>query len=161
MTPRRRFGFLAALLLGVATACGGDGDGSTGPEGPSSGLVPISWTRAEHQCPGPAILTVTELFGPRGARIGNIIPGTYLARGRYNLTGTSLTGGEISLGFLGRIITGLDGTMAEERTFIVPSGELTGTYEVVQGILELAEGPGNPVVDFVIGNTVHDCLALF
>lgn len=150
---------VAALLVGaVLSSCGGDK--ATGPE--ASALVNIPFSRQETWCAGffPGIIQVSELRGPRGATITNITPGTYQARGTYDLTGSGVTGGVIELGFLGSVVTGQNGQQAESRPQTV-SGTLTGSFEVVQGFLELTQGPGTPTVDFVVGSEVYDCVALY
>jgi len=146
------------ILLTIHLLIGCDKDS---PTEPSSELNAISWSRVEHYYGNRNILTISELLGPKGARIGNIIPGKYIAKGTYDLTGSSFTTGEIHLGFLGNIITGENGKTAEEKTFIIPDGQLSGNYEVIQEILRLESGPGNPCVDFVVGSTIHDRITLY
>ena len=151
-----RIGLLVLLTNYLLIGCSKDS-----PTEPSSTLYPISWSRVEYYYGGESILTISVLLGPKGAGISNIIPGKYIAKGTYDLTGSSFTTGEISLGFLGNIITGEDGKTAEEKDHTILDGQLSGSYEVIQEIFRLESGPGNPVVDFVVGSTMHDRITLY
>jgi len=152
-----RIGFILISAVCLLTGCGKDS-----PTEASSQLYRISWNHVEHYYGSSNhYLTITELWGPKGARIDNIIPGKYVAKGTYNLTGSSFTDGVISLKFIGTIITGENNKTAEVKTYTIPSGQLTGTYEVIQGIIRLESGPGNPCVDFVIGSTMYDMVTLY
>jgi hypothetical protein len=63
---------------------------------------PMTWSRAEHYYGGSTgYLTLNELIGPKGATANKIIPGKYIAKGTYDLTGSQFTTGEINLGFRG------------------------------------------------------------
>ncbi len=157
----KKVNYLRISLLVLLTICllGCDKDS---PTKPSSELYSISWSRVEHYYGnGNNFLTITELQGPKGASISNIIPGKYVAQGTYNLTGSSFTTGEISLGFLGNIITGEDGKTAEEQDYIIPDGQLIGNYEVIQEIFQLESGSGNPLVEFSVGSTMYDRITLY
>lgn len=128
----------------------------------SSQLYNMTWNSAVHYYGSSSnYLTITELKGPQGATVNNIKAGKYIAKGTYNLTGSGYTTGEISLGFIGSIITGENGKTAETKTYTIPSGQLTGTYEVIQEILRLESGPGNPCVSFVVGSTMYDRITLY
>ena len=120
-------------------------------------LQNISWNRVKHYYGNKNLyLTVEELLGPPGATIKNIIPGSYVVRGRYDLTGSPYTNGKITLGFSGKIISG-DG----ENDFIIKEGKLTGTFEVNQVLLEKLKGPFTPYVDFIVGPIMHDRVELY
>jgi hypothetical protein len=120
-------------------------------------LQTMSWNRVKHYYGNKdQYLTVKELLGPPGATIKNIIPGTYVARGTYDLTGSSFTNGTISLGFLGKVSIG-----AGERDFLITEGQLTGTFEVNQVLLEMFKGPFTPYVDFTVGHWMHDRVELY
>ena len=128
----------------------------------SSGLYPISWNGVEHYYGSSNnFLTISELLGPQGASISNIVPGTYIAKGIYDLTGSRYTTGKISLRFLGTIVTAEYGKTTEMIEYIIPDGKLRGSYAVMQEILRLESGPGTPSVGFVVGSTVHDCITLY
>ncbi|MFC2083540.1 hypothetical protein ACFLS9_00640 [Bacteroidota bacterium] len=157
----KKVSYLRISLLILLTSYLLIGCGKDSPTEHSSGLNPILWSRVEHYYGDSNILTISELLGPNGARIDNIIPGKYVARGTYDLTGNSFTTGEISLGFLGNIITGEGGKTAEEKDYIIPDGQLRGSYEVIQEIIRLDSGSGNPVVEFVIGSTMYDRITLY
>ncbi|MBN1779789.1 hypothetical protein JW948_01565 [bacterium] len=152
---------LISLTVSLFTGCGKDSPTESDSK-TSSGPVAMTWTRVEHYYGSwNNILTITELLGPKGARVDNIIPGKYIARGTYDLRGTSITSGDIELGFLGSVTIG-DGTLtAEKKTVTVPEGQLTGTYEVIQEIFRLTSGPGNPLVDFYDGSTMEDRITLY
>ncbi len=152
-----RVALLVLLMLSFFMACDKDN-----PTGPSDGLYPMTWSRVEHYYGGSTgYLTITELFGPKGAKVNKVIPGKYLARGTYNLTGSSFTTGEIDLGFIGSVITSEGGKIAESKTYTITQGQLTGTFEVVQEFFKLQSGPGNPCVSFVVGSTMWDRITLY
>ncbi len=111
----------------------------------SSQYFQMSWNRAVYA--GDSTLTITELWGPSGASVTNIIPGKYKARGTYDLTRTNMTTGTISLGFAGTIVTMKNDRRAEHADYSIPEGQLTGTYETVQEILEIKNGPNNPIIE--------------
>ena len=145
-------------LVGALVACGSD-DGT----GPPGGLVRIQFTRVEEWCAAfnPGVLNVTELWGPRGATVANPTPGEYMARGSFDLAGTGVTSGSISVGFLGNVITGSGGQSIDQQPHTVSAGETSGTFEARGGFLELQSGPGTPVVDFSSGSSMIDCVALY
>lgn len=118
---------------------------------------PISWSRVRHDIGDRHILTISELIGPNRARIGNIIPGKYIAKGTYDLTGTSFTTGEIRLGFSDSYTFLGEG----QKNYIIPDGQLSGNYEVILELYRLNSGPGNPCVDFVVGSTMYDRIKLY
>lgn len=154
-----RWVLLAFFVLSVSAGCGKK-DSPT--ESSSDSLVQITWNRVEHYYGSSHnYLTISELMGPSGASVRNIIPGKYIARGTYNLTGSGFTNGTISLGFVGSIITGENGRFAEQKEYIIPNGQLQGSYEVIQEILRLESGPGNPTVSFVVGSTLWDAVTLY
>lgn len=154
---RRVHAGIALVLALTAAACGGD-DGPTGP----AQEVQIPFTSQQSACAGvfPGILTVTALYGPSGATVNNVIPGTYRVTGTYDLTGSGVTTGTISLGFLGSVVTGQGGQQAASQPFTVPVGSLTGNFQAIQGFLQLTAGSGRPVVDFVVGSSAYDCVSL-
>ncbi len=156
MTGMRRWaGLGVASALGAFTACGGDG---SGPD-----LVALSFTNAVHECGGTTILTVTQVLGPSGARIGNIIPGRYVARGSFTLPGPA--DHVITLGFLGSYVTASGGNVGEDRDHVITGGTTTGSYEVVQEVIEWISGQGHPIVDIfpgtVVGGSADDCVRVF
>jgi len=51
--------------------------------------------------------------------------------------------------------------LAEEKDYIIPDGQLSGSYEVVQEIFRLESGPGNPVIEFALGSTIYDRITLY
>jgi hypothetical protein len=68
---------IAIVLLGLpVVACDDD-------------LVPIAWSGIRHDTleGGGQHLEITELLGPEGATIDSFLPGTYVARGTYAVTG--------------------------------------------------------------------------
>jgi hypothetical protein len=148
------------LSCGVLIGCGSES--STAPSAPS-GPEPISFSRSERWCSpfNPGVLTVSALLGPRGSTTSNTLPGTYVARGAYNLTGTGVTGGTIEVGFLGSVVTGEGGQSVQQHPYVVPAGMLSGTYEASGGFLRRTSGPGTPLVDLVSGSSVIDCVALY
>lgn len=157
----KKFFYRFLTLFVIVTSCfllSCDEDNPT----ESSQLYVITWSRAEHYYGSSShYLTITELKGPKGASVTNIKAGKYVAKGTYDLTGSGYTTGEISLGFIGSIITGEDGKTAESQTYTITAGQLTGTFEVIQEIIRLESGPGNPCVSFVVGSTMHDRVTLY
>jgi hypothetical protein len=118
---------------------------------------PMTWSRAEHYYGGSTgYLTLNELIGPKGATANKIIPGKYIAKGTYDLTGSQFTTGEINLGFRGSSSLGRGG-----KSYIIPEGQLTGSYEVMEELSKLESGPGNPHVDFMVAHTMHDSITLY
>jgi hypothetical protein len=149
-------GVAVALVLAALDGCGGDG--ATGPDH----LVRIPFTQQQTWCAGvfPGILTVTDLYGPRGATVDNVLPGTYRAVGTYNLTGSGVSSGVVEVGFLGTMTTGQGGQQAASHPDTIPAGSVTGSFDAIQGFLELSAGSGRPLVDFVVGSSVYDCVSL-
>jgi len=152
----RRF-VTGVVSCGALIACGGS-DG-----GPSNDLARIAFSQVQRWCSpfNPGVLTVTELWGPAGSTTANPLPGTYLAKGRFNLTGTGVTDGTIEVGFLGTVTTGQNGESVEQRPDTVSAGQVSGPFEARGGFLTLQSGPGTPTVDFFSGSSVIDCVALY
>lgn len=150
--------FLAGLVCSATLlACGGS-DG-----GPSDSLVRINFTLVDRWCApfNPGVLTVTELWGPAGSSTANPLPGRYMARGTYDLTGTGVGDGTIDVGFLGTVTTSQNGESVEQRPHTVSAGQVSGSFEARGGFLQLQSGPGTPLVDFYSGSSVIDCVALY
>ncbi|MGH9259868.1 MAG: hypothetical protein ACRD08_08230 [Acidimicrobiales bacterium] len=156
MHGRRRWaGVGVASALGAFAACGGDG---SGPD-----LVTLSFSNELHECGGSTILTVTQVLGPSGAAIGNIKPGRYVARGSFTLPAPG--NHVIMLGFLGSYVTASGGNVGEDRDHVITGGQPTGSYEVVQEVIEWLSGQGHPIVDIfpgtVVGGSAADCVRVF
>jgi hypothetical protein len=148
----------AGMLAAIAGACGGGSDGGTGP---SDDLVAIAFSSVVRWCSpfNPGVLTVTQLLGPRGATLTNTIPGRYVARGTYTLTGTGITSGEIEVGFAGSVVTAEGGESVAQQPHLV-SGGGSGSFEARGGFIRRTSGSGRPLVNFFSGSSAIDCVEL-
>ncbi len=132
-------------------------DKATGPS-----LVEIAFSSHSHWCAGyaPDVVTVTQLLGPNGASTTNPLPGVWVARGVYNLTGSGYTSAVIELGFIGSFVTSENGQSVEQVPYTI-TGALTGSFEVRGGYVRLEAGPGTPAVMTVSGSSALDCIELY
>jgi hypothetical protein len=169
MTTRLRLATLGSLLLYSAT-CAGCGGGTE--------LVPLPITSVEYREKGDRpILTIDEFPGPRGARSGNTLPGRYVVKGKYDLTGTKFDSGVILLSISGSYELQLpdDGKgMTDEQIdaattphFEIPKGQPKGSFELTTAFKKVNRGPGIPTVSFwgnqrfrIEGGTTHEAVEI-
>lgn len=149
------------LALCAALACAPLGCKSDKSTGPSTSLVTIPFTAQDSWCAGyaPGVITVTQLLGPSGASTTNVLPGTWVVRGTYNLTGTGYTNAVIEMSFLGSVVVAQNGQSVPQVPFTI-SGTLSGNFEARGGFLELTSGPGTPGAMISSGSNALDCLVL-
>jgi hypothetical protein len=148
MTPAVSRLVASLVIAAVLAGCEGDGgsDQGTTSEDATPGLHPIAFSSYSHGSGFEHILTVTEFFGPEGASLNNIVPGTYVARGTYDLTGTAVLqrlgdgSASIALGFMGAQRFG----NVQEHS--VSAAQPTGAYEVRHEIVEVVETLSSPNV---------------
>ncbi len=88
-----------------------------------------------HYNPTYRYLATTGLWGPKDVTVNAITSGKYEAKGTYDLTGSSIANGEIELGINGTTTTYNSDIV--ENTYVIPSGQLSGSYDVT---LEIPQG---------------------
>ena len=146
------------MLCAASWACGGDGD-TTGPD--AMGNIPFSGQSSTCAGFAPGVIHVTQLMGPRGASLTNVLPGAWLARGTYDLTGTAYTTAEIFITFEGTVVTGENGQSIEDVPYMVNAANLSGTFEATGGFVRITSGSGAPGVMIASGSSALECIGLF
>lgn len=151
----RRMLLAGFALAATSWACGD----TTGP----GGMVDVPFSGQRSWCAGfaPGVINVTQLMGPRGASLTNVLPGVWLARGTYDIAGTGYTSAVIDIGFIGNVVTGQDGESVEQVPYTVTGGALSGSFEAKGGFLQLTDGPGTPTVMISSGSSALDCVELY
>lgn len=155
--------FACVVLLALLTGCG--------PSAPEA----ITFTPEHRSKPEKSMLTVTELLGPRGGKSGNIVAGTYIVRGKYDLTGTQFDHGLIGLSISGSYGLVLPPNPTDEQIMalsrphiVIAKGQLTGTFELQTSIKDVKDGKGtisvslfgNQKFDPERGGTTHETIDL-
>ena len=142
------------------TFVGCNSDKSTGPS--NNAPVNIPFSSQASWCAGyaPGVIHVTQLMGPSGASTTNVLPGVWVVKGTYTLTGTAYTTAVIQMSFLGSVVTA-DGTGSVAQVpYTVTAANLSGTFEARGGFLQLTSGPGTPGVMIASGSSALDCVSL-
>jgi len=125
--------YVACLLSGLVVM-------SLGPFHATSGLQqmafsaerPVAFAYAKGE-----VLTINELYGPAGARPGNILPGTYVVKGSYDLQGKGITG-PVGV-FLSFGDAWFFNTKRSRLVYTLPSGRLVGDFTLVITLTEVPD----------------------
>jgi hypothetical protein len=99
------------------------------------------------------ILNITEFLGPKGARIGAVLPGRYVVKGTYDRREGKADSGYIRFSFEGKASIAPNET---KTRFDIPKGELQGAFELTMTVTRWQGGPGTPSVVYVIGSDIQE-----